>query len=167
MFLHVAAGVRQKFPDAHFPIIGDGAERGGLERLAAELSIADCVHFLGTRPDVPELLSLLDVLLLTSLNEANPVSILEGLACGKPVVATRVGSVPETVLDGEVGYLVESGSTDAMTRRVVELLSDRNLAASLGGAGRRHVVDHWSVERMVHGYEDLLERLFEQKTRAK
>ena len=124
MFLQVAAQVRGEVPAAHFLIIGDGGERPQLEQRTAALGIADCVHFLGTRPDVPELLNLLDVLLLTSLNEANPVSILEGLACGKPVVATRVGSVPETVLDGQVGYLVEPGSADAMSRRVVELLGE-------------------------------------------
>jgi glycosyltransferase involved in cell wall biosynthesis len=122
------------------------------------------VHFLGTRNDVPELLGLLDVLLLTSHNEANPVSILEGLACGKPVVATRVGSVPESVLDEQVGYLVEPGSLDAMTRRVVELLCDPELAHALGATGRRHVVNHWSLERMVDGYEDLLTQLYLEKT---
>jgi glycosyltransferase involved in cell wall biosynthesis len=163
MFLEVAARVRREIPAAHFLVIGDGLERPRLEQRAAELAIADRVHFLGTRPDVPELLGLLDVLLLTSLNEANPVSILEGLACGKPVVATRVGSVGETVLDGEVGYLVESGSTEAMARRVVELFRDRSLAAALGAAGRQHVVDHWSVERMVEGYEELLWRLYAEK----
>jgi glycosyltransferase involved in cell wall biosynthesis len=162
MFLQVAAQVRREVPSVHFLIVGDGPERARLEQLATELATADCVHFLGTRPDVPELLGLLDVLLLTSLNEANPVSILEGLACGKPVIATRVGSVPETVLDGQVGYLVEPGSTDAMARRAVELLRDPRLAQALGAAGRQHVVDHWSVDRMIAGYEDLLTRLYER-----
>ncbi len=164
MFLEVAAGVLREIPAAHFLVIGDGAERPLLKRRAAELAIANRVHFLGTRPDIPGLLALVDVLLLTSLNEANPVSILEGLSCGKPVVATRVGSVPETVIDGENGYLVESGSVDAMSRRVVELFRDRPLAAALGAAGRRHVVEHWSVERMVEGYEELLLRLYGRKT---
>ena len=166
MFLQVAAGVRRAVPAAHFLIIGDGPERPQLEQLAREIEVADCVHFLGTRNDVPDLLGLLDVLLLTSHNEANPVSILEGLSCGKPVVATRVGSVPESVLDEQVGYLVEPGSIDAMTRRVVELLRDPDLAQALGAAGRRHVVSHWSLERMVEGYEDLLTRLYLQKTES-
>ncbi len=164
MFLQVAAGVRRAIPAAHFLIIGDGSERPELERLARENEVTDCVHFLGTRNDVPELLGLLDVLLLTSHNEANPVSILEGLACGKPVVATRVGSVPESVLDEQVGYLVEPGSADAMTRRVVELLRDPDLSQALGAAGRRHVVNLWSLERMVKGYEDLLTQLYLEKT---
>ncbi len=167
MFLEVAASVRRAIPHAHFLIIGDGLERPKLEQLARDLGIDECVHFLGTRDDIPDLLRLLDVLLLTSHNEANPVSILEGLACGTPVVATRVGSVPESVLDEQVGYLVEPGSVDAMTRRVIELLSDPALAGALGAAGRQHVADHWSLERMVEGYEDLLTRLYLQKTRSR
>jgi glycosyltransferase involved in cell wall biosynthesis len=163
MFLRVAARVRREVPSAHFLVIGDGPERAKLERIAAELTIADAVHFLGMRPDVPELLNLMDMLLLTSRNEANPVSILEALACGKPVVATRVGSVPESVLDGQVGYLVEPESADAMARRVIELFRDPNLAQALGAAGRQHVVDNWSLDRMVAGYEDLLARLHDQK----
>jgi glycosyltransferase involved in cell wall biosynthesis len=164
MFLQVAAGVRRPVPASHFMVIGDGPERPKLEQLTREMDVADCVHFLGTRNDVPDLLGLLDVLLLTSHNEANPVSILEGLACGKPVVATRVGSVAESVLDEQVGYLVEPGSADAMTRRVVELLREPELAQALGAAGRRHVVGHWSLERMVEGYEDLLTQLYLEKT---
>ncbi len=164
LFLEVAARVHEQNPAAHFLIVGDGALRGGLELYAAELQIADWVHFLGTRPDVSELLNLLDVVLLTSRIEANPVSILEALASGKPVVATRVGSVPESVLDGEVGYLVEPGDSEAMADRVARLLSDRRLAATFGAAGRRHVVDNWSVQRMVEGYETMLLDLHAKKT---
>ena len=121
-------------------MIGDGPRRSELEHLAAELGVTDCVHFLGIRADVPQLLGLVDVLLLTSHIEANPVSILEAMACGKPVVATRVGSVSESVLDGETGYLVEPGCMDAIVRRVVELFQNPARAAAFGAAGRQHVV---------------------------
>jgi glycosyltransferase involved in cell wall biosynthesis len=141
--------------------------RTELEQLAGEMGLREAVHFLGTRADVPELLALLDVLLLTSRNEANPVSILEALSCGKPVVATRVGSVPETVLDGQVGYLVEPGGAGAMARRVVELFRDPARAKALGAAGRQSVIDRWSLDQMVRGYEQLLERLFAAKTVAR
>ena len=102
MFLRVAAQVHEEVPEAHFLVIGDGPRRAELEALSAELGLSQCVHFLGKRPDVPELLNLLDVFVLTSRMEANPVSILEALATGKPVVATRVGSIPETVIDGQM-----------------------------------------------------------------
>ncbi len=166
MFLQVAAKLRQRFQDAHFLVIGDGSLRGRLEQLTHELSLADCVHFLGTRSDVPTLLSLATVVLLTSRNEANPVSILEALACGRPVVATRVGSVSEMVLDGRVGYLVEPQDAVGMAERVGELFADPAKAERFGATGRQHVVAHGSLERMVWGYEQLLSDLYEQKTAA-
>ena len=164
MFLEVAARVRREIPAAHFLLIGDGPRRPVLERLTAQLGLSDAVHFLGTRPDVPELLSLTDVVLLTSHVEANPVSILEALAVGKPVVATRVGSVPQSVLDREVGYLVEPGDAATMAAHVVELFRQPKLAAALGAAGRQHVVANSSLERMVEGYEELLCDLYRSKT---
>jgi glycosyltransferase involved in cell wall biosynthesis len=160
LFLHVAARVRRDVMEAQFLVIGDGPRRAELELLAAQLGLTDCVHFLGKRADVPQLLSLLDVFMLTSHNEANPVSILEALATGKPVVATAVGSVPQTVVDGVTGYLVEPSDELMMARRVTELLLDPGKSQRLGAAGRRLVVDTWSLDRMVAGYEKLIERLY-------
>jgi glycosyltransferase involved in cell wall biosynthesis len=164
MFLKVAAHVCKEVPETHFLVIGDGPRRAELESLATQLGIANHVHFLGKRPDVAQLLNLLDIFALTSHNEANPVSILEALATGKPVVATRVGSIPETVLEGETGYLVDPGAEQAMAGRIIELLLDPAKARRMGSAGRRNVMLHWSIERMVSGYEELLERLYQQKT---
>ena len=163
LFLAAAARIRRLRPDAQFLIIGDGAARAKLEALRDSLNLADSVRFLGTRGDIPELLSLVDVLMLTSHMEANPVSILEALACGKPVVATRVGSIPESVHDGQNGYLVPPGDADAIANRVVELFNDRNLARRLGHAGRQTVVEHWSLETMVRGYEELIEDIYARK----
>ena len=166
MFLRVAARVRRDVVEAHFLVIGDGPRRAELELLAAQLGLSDCVHFLGKRSDVPELLSLLDVFLLTSHNEANPVSILEALASGKPVVSTAVGSIPQTVIDGVTGYLVQPGDELTMSNRVSELLLDPAKSQHLGAAGRRLVIENWSLERMVEGYEDLIERLCFVKTQT-
>lgn len=163
LFLRSAALIRQSRPDAHFLIVGDGARRPSLEAMSSELGLNGHVHFLGTRSDVPQLLSLADVVMLTSHMEANPVSILEALACGKPVVATRVGSIPESVHDGENGYLVSPGDVSALAARVVELFDNRALARRLGQAGRQSVVDDWSLERMVCGYEELIMRIYARK----
>jgi glycosyltransferase involved in cell wall biosynthesis len=163
LFLQAAQLVRQEIPSAHFLIIGDGPERQPLEELVRHLGLSDAVRLLGTRHDVPALLSLLDVFALTSHMEANPVSVLEALACEKPVVATAVGSVPETVLEGRTGCLAEPGNPQGIAERVVALLRDPRRAASLGRAGRRHVVAHWSLDRMVGGYEKLIEGLFQAK----
>ena len=99
-------------------------------------------------------------MLLTSHVEANPVSILEALAVGKPVVATRVGSIAQSVLDREMGP-GRAGRRGPMAGHVVELFRQPKLAAALGAAGRQHVVAHWSLDRMVEGYEELLEQLFD------
>ena len=152
MFLYVAALVHRTLPAARFLVVGDGPQRTKLEALAQSLGIAEAVRFLGTRSDVPEVLSLMDVLVLTSHMEANPICLLEAMASEKPVVATRVGSVAETVLDGRTGYLVAPGDSQGMADRVLELLTDPTRAAAMGRAGREQVIAHWSVDRMVQGY---------------
>jgi glycosyltransferase involved in cell wall biosynthesis len=165
MFLRVAAAVCQRMPAARFLIVGDGSERPRLESLAQELGVAEAVQFLGTRSDVADLLPLVDVLLLTSHMEANPVCLLEAMAAGRPVVATEVGSVPETVLPYQTGFLVEPGDAAGMAGRVIELFGDRERAAAMGKAGREHVVAHWSVENMVRGYEEMIAGIYESKCR--
>jgi glycosyltransferase involved in cell wall biosynthesis len=166
LFLRAAALIREEVPAARFLIVGEGPQRGHLEALAHRMSLGDAVHFLGTRSDVPEVLSLLDVAVLTSHMESSPVSLLEALACEKPVVATRVGSVPETVLDAETGYLVPPGDARAIADRVVELFREPERAQRMGRAGREHVVANGSVERMVSGYEGLLRQIYASKCDA-
>jgi glycosyltransferase involved in cell wall biosynthesis len=163
LFLRAAAGVLRAEPRARFVIVGDGPQREPAEALAKALNISASVHFLGTRNDVPEVLSLIDVLVLSSHIEANPVSILEAMAAEKPVVATRVGSIDQAVQEGRTGYLVTPGSEDELIARMLELLGDRAKAAAFGRAGRQHVVDHGSIERMVSGYEEMLEDIYRRK----
>jgi len=165
LFLYVAALVHVQRPTVRFLIVGDGPERQRLETLAQSLGVADVVRFVGTRHDVPEVLALMDVLLLTSHMEANPICLLEAMAGEKPVVATRVGSVAETVLDGRTGYLVAPGDSIDMAGRVLELLSDADRATTLGRAGREHVIAHWSVDRMVEGYQDMIETIYTTKSK--
>ncbi len=164
LFLRSAALVVKEMPQAKFLIVGDGPERERLERLAAEQSLDQSVRFLGTRDDVPELLALMDVLLLTSRMEANPVSILEAMAAEKPVVATRVGSVGETVLDGLTGYLVTPDEPGEIAAHTLALLRDPKRAAAMGRAGREHVIAQWSIERMVEGYENMIADIYRAKS---
>ncbi|MEN6452394.1 MAG: glycosyltransferase [Thermoguttaceae bacterium] len=166
MFLQAVALVHRAERTARFLIVGDGPERPRLESLADSLGIADAVRFLGTRSDIPELLSLMDVVLLTSHMEANPVCLLEAMASEKPVVATRVGSVPESVRDGGTGYLVAPGDSQAMADRVLELFADTERAGRMGRAGRESVIAHGSVQRMVNGYEEMIEQIYAEKSRA-
>lgn len=159
LFLEVAKRTRAAVPAAQFLIAGDGPLRGRLEQRARDLDLQNCVHFLGYRPDVPEVLSLCDVFLLTSHVEANPVSILEALAMEKPVVSTRVGSIAETVHDGLNGFLVDPGDAAGLATRVTELFQKPELARRMGASGRAEVVRYWSVDRMVERYQELIEEL--------
>ena len=163
LFLRSAKLIRQAVPGARFLVVGDGPERAKLEARAEELSIADAVGFLGTRNDVTDLLSVMNVLLLTSHMEANPVSIMEAMACELPVVATRVGSVSETVLDGRTGYLTTPGDAGEIARRVIELWGDPEKAARMGRVGREHILAHWSLDGMVKGYQNLIAQIYNSK----
>jgi glycosyltransferase involved in cell wall biosynthesis len=166
LFLRAAAEVRKQISSAHFLIIGDGPRREPLEQLTGELGLTDCVHFLGTRSDIPELLSAIDVFVLTSHMEANPVSILEALAAGKPVIAPNVGSISESVRDGETGYLFEPGNLLQVSQQLLEIFSQPEQAEAMGMAGRELVKASWSLDRMVSGYEELIEMLYDKKCAA-
>lgn len=165
LWLQAAAEIHRQMPEVRFLLVGGGPLREELESLAAELGLADVVRFAGRRMDVPELLRLIDVFVLTSDMEANPVSILEAMACGKPVIASRVGSIPETVTEGQTGYLVDPGQPSQVAERLAELLRNPQQAAAMGRAGREWVVTNYSVERMVRGYEDLMTDIYSAKCR--
>lgn len=167
LFLEMAARILPQMPRAKFLIIGDGPRRESLEECAAMLGITESVRFLGTRSDVPRLLSTSDVFTLTSHNEANPVSILEAMSVGKPVVATNVGSIKEAVAEDVTGYLVKPGDVDALTGRVLELLDDPLRAVEMGANAREVVVENWSVATMVRRYERLIAGVFRSKCPAK
>ncbi len=163
MFLRVATMVRIHVPRSHFFIVGDGPERARLEDTAARWGIRDAVHFLGNRPDVPDLLAELDVVLCTSNHEANPVSVWEAMASGKPIVATRAGYLPETIRDGESGFLVIPGQAEKMCQYALQILRDPLLGRKLGNNARHWAEKHVDVERMVAGYERLFKDLHAQK----
>ncbi|WP_146601447.1 glycosyltransferase family 4 protein [Novipirellula aureliae] len=163
MFLRSAAAVLKRCPDTHFVVVGDGPERAGMETLIGLLGIRDRVHLLGTRHDVPQLVAAMDVFALPSLNEASPVSILEALSCGVPVVATEVGSIAETVLDGVTGHLVASEDENAMTEAMVRLLKHPENAKAMGQKGREMVQATGSLDAMVRGYESLAVEIYDSK----
>jgi glycosyltransferase involved in cell wall biosynthesis len=163
LFLEVAGRVVEREPQVHFVMVGDGPERPAIEKLIATKGLQQRVHLLGSRSDTPRLLAAWDVFLLTSHNEANPVSILEALACGVPVVSTRVGSVAETVQDGQTGFTVDPGNAEAASERVRYLLAHPRERKKLGEAGRRLVQQTGSLQAMVAGYQDLIETIFARK----
>jgi glycosyltransferase involved in cell wall biosynthesis len=163
MFVRAAALIRNVVPNAHFWIVGEGSERDKLTVAIRSAALDRHVHLLGSRDDIPRLLAAMDVFVLSSLNEANPVSILEAMSAGLPVVATQVGSIAETVKEGINGFLVESGDAEQMARRGVQLAVDLPRARCFGAVGRREVVESWSLGSMIRGYEALMEATYRRK----
>lgn len=166
-FLHACRAIRQRQAGITFLLIGDGPCRGALEGLARELGLEKDVRFLGTRRDIPQLLALMDVVVLPSLEEGFPNAILEAMAAGKPVVATRVGGVPEAVIHGETGLLIPPRDPQALADAILLLLADRPLADAMGRAGRDRVAKNFGLDRMIRETEALYEELLAAKAIAR
>jgi glycosyltransferase involved in cell wall biosynthesis len=116
--------------------VGDGPTRHAVEQLTAELGLAPRVEFLGVRRDTDQILAASELFVLATNWEGFPITILEAMRAGLPVIATDVDGVREAVLDGQTGYLVPRGDTDALREKLVLLLGNANLRARLGAAGR-------------------------------
>jgi glycosyltransferase involved in cell wall biosynthesis len=157
--LEIVGAARAKGLDAALVMVGDGPDRERLEQLAHDLGIARSTFFVGYQPEVAGYYELFDAFLLPSVNEGTPVSAIEALASGTPVVATRVGGVPDVVRDGEDGFLFEPGDTDAAAERLARLASDPALGATLGESGRERVLERYSVARLVDDVDRLYRSL--------
>jgi glycosyltransferase involved in cell wall biosynthesis len=142
-------------PGALFIFAGDGPEKTNLENQARELGLADRVVFLGKRNDIPELLNGCDIFVLPSLYEGLPLSIMEAMAAGKPVVASDIGGVNELVRDGETGYLVPPGDTQALAHGINTLVSDPALARKMALAGKTLAEKEFSADSMVAGVTNI------------
>jgi glycosyltransferase involved in cell wall biosynthesis len=149
-------------PTAHFVIVGDGPDRPTLEAQAGALGVAGRVSFLGHRRDVPALLQCCDLFVLPSLFEGLPLAVLEAMAAGKPVVASRIGGTDEAVLDGVTGLLVPASDPAALAEAIRTVLADSSLAGRLGAAGRARLHAEFTARHMVHAvetaYDELLPR---------
>jgi glycosyltransferase involved in cell wall biosynthesis len=159
VFLAAWRDVVRRVPGAVALLIGAGPLRAELEGRAATLGVTGSLRFLGTRRDVPALLALTDVFVHPSLEEGFSNAILEAMAAGKPVVATAVGGNPEAVSHEETGLVVPPGDAASLATAIVSLLDDPAAARKLGAAGRRRVAERFTVDRMVHEYEAVYEKL--------
>jgi glycosyltransferase involved in cell wall biosynthesis len=148
--------LREGGVDAVLCLVGDGPDRQQLEHRAQELGVIRDTLFVGYQEDVAPFYAAFDALVLPSSNEGTPVSAIEALAAGRPVVATRVGGVPDVVQEGVDGFLVEPGATDDLADRLAELARDPQLRERMGRAGRERVLPRYAVERLV----DDIDRLY-------
>jgi glycosyltransferase involved in cell wall biosynthesis len=148
-----------EFPDLRVLIAGSGPEKDALTDLISDLGIGDRVLLLGYRPDVPDVLAALDVAISSSSFEGSPLAVMEFMESALPIVATRVGGVPDLIDDGVQGLLVDAGDVDGLTAAVRRMLADRDAARAMGERARERRRAEFDVELMVRRFEALYERL--------
>ena len=144
---------------AKIVLVGDGPERSRVEALAREAGLAEHLEILGELDDVRSLLSIADAFLLPSAQESFGLAALEAMACGVPVVASRVGGLPEVITDGLTGYLRDPDDHAGMAAAVLDLLDDPSLRQRVVHLARASVVDRFDEDRVVPMYEALYQRL--------
>lgn len=170
-FLRAAIKIADKYPNARFLIVGDAIseeDRRGKEELIEEMDrsgLGKRVILTGYRSDIAEILAALDVFVLASTkHEGLPQVITQAMAMKRPVVATNVGGIPEQVIEGKTGYMVEPRNPDQLADAMVRLLSDRDGARRIGENGRRHVQEKFTIDVMLDATERLYERLLGDRT---
>jgi len=138
--------LRQRGIPVRLLLCGDGPQRGQLEEIARRLNITDCVHFLGHRPNVEEVLQGSDILVHASVGEAFAWALLEGMACGLPVVGSRSGGIAEAVVDGVTGILAEPLDPTSFANALEKLAVDEKLRKKMGAAARKRVEEKFTLD---------------------
>ena len=149
--------------EARLKLVGDGDTLDAARRLAQDLGIRERVEFKGSRADVPEILAETDVFVLASKIEMLPISILEAMRAGLPVIASDVGGVSEEVIDEETGLLVEPGSVDELAAALTRLLGDRKLRISMGKSGRTRFERVFQADRMLEKTGSIYRQVLEAR----
>jgi glycosyltransferase involved in cell wall biosynthesis len=165
LLLRAVANLRSRWPSMHLVLVGDGDSRPSLEALARQLGLAGVVHFAGLRPNEPNLHHLFDLSVLSSRSEALPNSLVEAMAAGRPVVATRVGGVADVVRDGETGLLAPAGDVDAFGRAIESLLRDPERRFKYGAAARERAETTFQARRVIPMLESLYATLLHERVR--
>jgi glycosyltransferase involved in cell wall biosynthesis len=147
--------VGASLPEARLVMVGDGSQRSALEEQARRPSLAGRVIFLGRRADVAQLLPLFDAFALTSSSEGLPLTILEAMAAGLPVVSTSVGAISEAVVEGQTGHLVPVGDSDRLASALLKVLRDPGLRRTMGQEAQKRARAMFDLKVMTRRYEDL------------
>jgi len=157
-FIFLAHRVTQSLPKAKFILVGDGELRPQVEALIGRFKLREKVILTGWRRDVPEIMQIIDVLVLTSLWEGLPVVFAEAMASRKPIVATDVDGAKEAIIDGVNGFLVEPHNIEKLTERVIMLIRNRDLAQKMGRAGEKMVYPTFDLAHMLRRIEAVYEK---------
>jgi glycosyltransferase involved in cell wall biosynthesis len=158
LLLEAFQSVRRVCPSVKLLIVGDGSLKADLEQRAKHRGLEKDVLFFGPRSDIPAVLGLFDVFVLSSFEEGLPLVILEAMAAGKPVVATAVGSIPE-IVTSETGVLVPKRDPERLAGALHRLLDDSALRRAMGRAGRALVESRYNLNDTVKGYQSLYEAM--------
>jgi glycosyltransferase involved in cell wall biosynthesis len=165
-FLAAAAAIRARIREARFAVVGDGELRAALEAEAARRGLTAAVFFHGWRYDMAGVYGDLDVAVNTSLNEGTPVALIEAMAAGRPVVATRVGGTPDLLGEGARGVLVAPGDPDAIASAVCDAIRGGAAVQARITAARAYVLAQHGVGRLVHDIDGLYRELLRQRGSA-
>ena len=153
--------------DLIFLLVGAGAQEEKLKNFCVDLKIEKNVIFTGERDDIPEILSSIDIFVLPSLREGLPLTILEAMACAKPIIATNVGGIPEAVKDGVSGILVPPKDPESLQNAIVELLDDTEKQETMGLKGKQICEEHFRSRAMVDKIEKLYDLLIKGSSKKK
>lgn len=161
--VEIFARVLKQGINARLAMVGDGSERTNVEHRARCLGVYDQCVFVGKQPKIVDYLSAADVLLLPSEQESFGLAALEAMACEVPVIASRVGGLPEVVTDGETGFLSEVGDVDKMAADAAKLLTDETLRRAMGQRARESAVARYRTDIVIPQYIAFYERVLSQK----
>jgi glycosyltransferase involved in cell wall biosynthesis len=161
--LEAAAALKRQGRRFVYRIAGDGSEKQRLFALADNLGLQRDIEFAGFVTDIPAFLASIDIFLMPSLYEGLGVAVLEAMAAARPVVASRVGGLTDSVVDGETGLLVPPGDSHALAEALAGLAERTDLIPSMGSKGRARVLEYFTMERMASGNEAYYYELLEGK----
>ena len=161
--IKAARKVVEEKPNTRFLIVGDGPLKKELKKLSNRLGLDEHVFFLGLRHDIPEILKSSDIFILPSVWEGLPNAVLEAMAAGLPIVATKTAGVPELVSEGETGFLAEPKNPDALAETIIRSLSHKEKLEEMGRIGRKRVEEFFSLEKMIKENELFYEGLIKEK----
>ena len=146
-------------PKTHLVLAGQGVLRAQLQMSLNQLGLTSRVHFLGLRTDIPDVLGAADIFTLSSDYEGNPLSVIEAMAAGLPVVSTAVGGVPELLQDGKEGFIVQPGHVEQLSEAMMTLFKDRDLRRTMRAAAALRARENFNVSAMVTAYEKLYDEI--------
>jgi N-acetyl-alpha-D-glucosaminyl L-malate synthase BshA len=159
--VEILAKVKEKGENVRLVLVGDGPERSAVFYRADQLGVSDEIIAVGKQANIADYLGVADVFLLPSELESFGLAALEALACEVPVIATRIGGIPEVVTEGETGYLSDVGDTRKMADDVMKLLADEDMRRAFGEKGREQAIQRYGSDKIIPQYISFYEKVLD------